>query len=133
MARTVEDVELASRIVFGKDSENYDPAPIPYRDVTLPEKLKFGYYVEGRCAALFTAQSFNNAFPDGIVQTSPACRRAVLETIAALRAAGHECVEFVPPNAVENITEYVAITSADGTKTLLEPLGNDPEVLSDRC
>ena len=50
MARTVEDVELASRIVFGQESENYDPAPIPYRDVTLPQKLKFGYYIEGRLA-----------------------------------------------------------------------------------
>ena len=65
---------------------------------------------------------------DGIIQTSPACRRAVHETIAALRAAGHECVEFVPPKAVETIAEYVAITSADGTKTLLDPVGDDPEV-----
>ena len=33
---------------------------------------------------------------DGIVRASPACRRAVLETVEALRKAGHECVEFEP-------------------------------------
>lgn len=36
--------------------------------------------------------------PDGICRSSPACERAVLETVAALRKEGHEVVEFVPPN-----------------------------------
>ena len=35
---------------------------------------------------------------DGTVKGSPACHRAVLETVEALRKAGHECVEIVPPD-----------------------------------
>ena len=45
--RSVADLELACRVVFGKKSEAFDPAPIAYRDVKIPEKLRFGYYVNG--------------------------------------------------------------------------------------
>jgi len=31
-----------------------------------------------------------------MVETSPACQRAVLETVAALEKQGHECIEFTP-------------------------------------
>ena len=45
LARSVEDIELACRVAFGQESA--DTAPIPYREVTLPQKLRFGYYVSG--------------------------------------------------------------------------------------
>jgi hypothetical protein len=45
--RSVSDIELGCRLVFGQQSLDYDPAPIPYRGVTLPTKLKFGYYLNG--------------------------------------------------------------------------------------
>ena len=80
MARTVEDIEIASRVVFGK-SANYSSAPVPYREVKLGQKLKFGYY-----------------FNDGMARITPACRRAVSETVEALRKQGHECVEFELPS-----------------------------------
>ena len=35
---------------------------------------------------------------DGVVKGSPACHRAVLETVEALRKAGHECVDIDPPD-----------------------------------
>jgi len=35
---------------------------------------------------------------DGVVKGSPACHRAVLETVEALRKAGHECVEIESPD-----------------------------------
>jgi Asp-tRNA(Asn)/Glu-tRNA(Gln) amidotransferase A subunit family amidase len=49
MARSVADLERMSRILFGaRDGEDsYFPTPIPYRDVKLPEKLRFGYYLNG--------------------------------------------------------------------------------------
>lgn len=83
MARGVEDLEAAARAVIGKrgSDKSYFPAPIPYRDVQLPKKLKFGYYLM-----------------DGLVKASPACKRAVLETVGALRRDGHECVEFSVPS-----------------------------------
>jgi hypothetical protein len=80
MARTVEDIEIASRVVFGK-SANYSSAPVQYREVKLGQKLKFGYY-----------------FNDGMARTTPACSRAVSETVDALRKQGHECVEFELPS-----------------------------------
>ena len=83
MGRTVEDLEAAARAVFGRrgGDVSYFPAPIPYRNVQLPKKLKFGYYLM-----------------DGLVKASPACKRAVLETVEALRSEGHECVEFAVPS-----------------------------------
>jgi Asp-tRNA(Asn)/Glu-tRNA(Gln) amidotransferase A subunit family amidase len=82
MGRGVDDLEAAARAVIGRRGSGkfYFPAPIPYRDVQLPKKLKFGYYLM-----------------DGLVKASPACKRAVLETAGALRREGHECVEFDVP------------------------------------
>ena len=45
--RSVDDIELAARLVFGVQGREYDPAPLPYRDVRLPEKLRVGYYLSG--------------------------------------------------------------------------------------
>ena len=80
MAKAVGDIEIASRVVFGK-SANYSSAPIPYREVEIGHKLKFGYY-----------------FDDGMARITPACHRAVSETVEALRKQGHECVEFELPS-----------------------------------
>jgi Asp-tRNA(Asn)/Glu-tRNA(Gln) amidotransferase A subunit family amidase len=83
MGRGVEDLEAAARAVIGRRGSGkfYFPAPIPYRDVRLPKKLKFGYYLM-----------------DGLVKASPPCKRAVLETVEALRREGHECIEFAVPS-----------------------------------
>lgn len=45
--RCVEDIELGSRIVFGKQGTEHDPAPIPYREPDMPRKLRFGFYLSG--------------------------------------------------------------------------------------
>ncbi|TFY61189.1 hypothetical protein EVG20_g7152 [Dentipellis fragilis] len=111
MARSVEDVEAMAKVFFGARSTNYFPAPIPYRPIELPKKLKFGYYIR-----------------DDFVKSSPACQRAVLETVEALRREGHECVEFVPPNVLRAIELFVGLTSADSYETLLSHLGPDPKV-----
>ena len=49
MARSVADLERMARVLFGarEGSHAYFPAPNPYRDVKLPEKLRFGYYLNG--------------------------------------------------------------------------------------
>ena len=52
LIRSVEDIELAARLVFGKQGTEYDPAPIPYREPDLPEKLRFGFYLSGACREL---------------------------------------------------------------------------------
>ena len=46
--RSVADLELISRILFGGASTNNDIPPLPFREVTLPKKMKFGYYTSGK-------------------------------------------------------------------------------------
>lgn len=81
MGRSVGDVELACRVIFGQEGRLQMPPPLPYRDVELPEKLRFGYYTS-----------------DGFAKASPPCKRAVLETVEALRRQGHDCIEFEIPS-----------------------------------
>ncbi|KAF8920609.1 amidase signature domain-containing protein [Mucidula mucida] len=111
MARSVKDLELFCRALFGSRETDtvYDITPLPYRDVSLPEKLKFGYYTS-----------------DGFIKASPATKRAVLETVEELRKQGHECIEFTPPSVHEAIAIYVSISSADAYKIMLSHLGPDP-------
>ncbi|GAA5870709.1 hypothetical protein JCM1840_006781 [Sporobolomyces johnsonii] len=116
MGRSVADVELASRVMLDASVESARTealVPLPYREVKLPEKLKFGYYLT-----------------DGFCHASPACERAVLETVEALRKQGHECVEFTPPSPVEAMELFVALTSAGGYETLLAGLRGDPQEAS---
>ncbi|EAU90346.2 general amidase [Coprinopsis cinerea okayama7 len=93
-----------------------DIAPLPFRDITLPSKLKFGYYTSG--SSLYNRDLFPHLSrkPDNYIKASPACKRAVLETVQALRRQGHECVEITLPDG---------LASGDGYKTLLGNLGPD--------
>ncbi|KAJ3572368.1 hypothetical protein NP233_g3128 [Leucocoprinus birnbaumii] len=104
MGRSIDDLELCARTIYGVQGRNHDVAPIPFRDTSLPSKPKF----------------------DGFVKASPACKRAVLETVEALRKEGHECVEIELPSAVEAFSIFVGISSGDGYKTMLRQIGPDP-------
>lgn len=100
MGRSIADLELGMR-VFADASERIARVetliPKKYEEVKLPKKLKFGYYLT-----------------DGVCRSSPACERAVLETVNALRKSGHEVVEFAPPSPAKALELFVALTSADG-------------------
>jgi Asp-tRNA(Asn)/Glu-tRNA(Gln) amidotransferase A subunit family amidase len=105
MGRSVEDIELIHRVLYDaspKVAETSGTVPLPYRKVELPEKLKIGYYLTGAfifflffSTLMLTLLSPNT---DGFCRASPACERAVLETVAALRKQGHELIEFSPPS-----------------------------------
>lgn len=81
------------------------------------------------------------------MKTSPACRRAVLESIEALRRQGHECIEIEIPSGMinplptfyghsitvdflvlESFRIFAGLTSADAYRTILSHLGPDPMV-----
>ena len=104
MGRSVADIERMARVLFGERSarrQDYFPAPVPYRDVTLPKTLRFGYYLNGAsCTSVFRIDIHveGGKFTDGAVKGSPACHRAVLETVEALRKEGHECIEIESPD-----------------------------------
>ncbi|KAL1747940.1 amidase signature domain-containing protein [Schizophyllum fasciatum] len=110
MGRSIEDLERFCRVAFGQTGRSLDVAPLPYRDVQLPKKLKFGYYTS-----------------DNIIKASPACARTVLETVDTLRKAGHECVEIVPYDAARAFLIFVALTSGDGYETLTSHIPPDPQ------
>ena len=55
MGRSVADIERMARVLFGERGgrQDYFPAPVPYRDVTLPKKLRIGYYLNGTSCTTF--------------------------------------------------------------------------------
>lgn len=110
MARSISDLELFCKVAFGEAGRAADVVPLAYRQVALPEKLKFGYYTSDR-----------------IIKASPACARTVLETVEALRKAGHECVEVEPYEAPRGFKAFVALTSGDGYETLTSHIAPDPQ------
>ncbi|KAJ8294955.1 Fatty acid amide hydrolase 1 [Rhodotorula toruloides] len=114
MGRSVSDVEALTRVFLDASIDvsrtETGVFPMPYRkDVELPKKLKFGYFLT-----------------DGFCKASPACERAVLMAVEALRKKGHECVEFEPPTPLEAMEYFTALTSADRYETLLSFLRGDP-------
>ncbi|KAG5647829.1 hypothetical protein DXG03_007753 [Asterophora parasitica] len=108
MGRSVDDLQLVSRLVFGAAGIDQSVPPLPYREPTLSPKLRFGYYTS-----------------DNYIKASPACKRAVLETVEALQKQGHECIEFNVP-AADAFNIFVGLTAADGFKKMLSHLGPDP-------
>ncbi|KAF9642131.1 hypothetical protein BDM02DRAFT_3133305, partial [Thelephora ganbajun] len=60
-----------------------DLTPVPYCEVKLGQKLKFGYY-----------------FDDGMARITPACHCAGCETVEALRKQGRERIELELPSRV---------------------------------
>ncbi|KAJ7646872.1 amidase signature enzyme [Roridomyces roridus] len=112
MARCVEDLELACRVSFGVQQEPREIPQLAFREVTLPKKLRFGYHTS-----------------DGIVKASPACERAVHETVKALEREGHECVELNMDLMPEILNLYIQISSADKYSNLVKAVGSDPLVI----
>ena len=62
MGRSVADLERVARVLFGERSggrQDYFPAPVPYRDATLPKTLRFGYYLNGAFMCHLHNSGFN--------------------------------------------------------------------------
>ncbi|KAK3688864.1 amidase [Podospora appendiculata] len=78
LARTLDDIDLYSRAVIDAQPWQSDPKclPIPWRPTTT-KKLKVGVI-----------------WHDGMVIPTPPVTRALKETVAKLRAAGHEVIDW---------------------------------------
>lgn len=109
LARSVQDCELFCKTIFGQKDSSHQNIPMPYHAVELPPKLRFGYYLS-----------------DGMMESSPACKRAVLETVSALRKQGHECIEFTSSLNASAMEVFLGLTSSDGYKKMLSHLDSDP-------
>ncbi|KAG1736566.1 amidase signature domain-containing protein [Suillus lakei] len=109
LARSVQDCELFCKTIFGQKDSSHQNIPLPYQPVELPSELRFGYYLS-----------------DVITETSPACKRAVLETVSALRKQGHECIEFTSSLNATAMEVFLGLASSDGYKKMLSHLDSDP-------
>ena len=109
MAMHVDDLVLLLRELLVEEAWLQDselvPLPLDVEAVNQTGPLRVGYYVD-----------------DGFVPPSPACARAVYETVAALEAAGHTVIPFMPPRMTDCVALYYSLMSADGAHTMTDQL-----------
>jgi Asp-tRNA(Asn)/Glu-tRNA(Gln) amidotransferase A subunit family amidase len=91
-------------IILEEDLSRYDTTMLPgiwndtiFNEYSSKEKLRFGYY-----------------FDDGVTIASPPVERAILQTVKALESQGHEAVPITPPNVIEAVRVFLALTSEEG-------------------
>ena len=134
-ARNSEDLETVAKVLINASARQASlPAStprLPFSSVQLPERLRIGYFLDGALASLLIIISRELSVssllvPDGFCRASPACARAVEQSVDALRAQGHELVLFTPPRMIDALELFVSLTSADGYSTLLSHLRSDP-------
>ncbi len=58
-------------------------------------------------------------------RVTPACKRAVAETVSMLRAAGHEVVPFALPHMEDLWLKYYDHVLSDGGETTVAVLNGD--------
>jgi len=108
MARTLNDLTYFTRSIIQMKPWTYDYSchPLPWRSDIEKE---FSEKRNLRVGILRT---------DGVVDPSPACRRALEMTESALRNAGHEIVEIDPPSPYEALCLASILLCSDGLKTV---------------
>ncbi|KZT10329.1 amidase signature enzyme [Laetiporus sulphureus 93-53] len=106
IARTLDDLQEFWQRVVEMRPWMYDHTcvPLPWRTVD--------FVLSGR------KPKWGVIWSDGIVPPSPACTRALAETVAALRRAGHEVVDFKPPSILEGLKIGYQLMFADGGASL---------------
>lgn len=104
MARTLNDLTYFSRAVIGMEPWKYDFSchPIPWRSDIEKEFLEKKRF---RVGVMRT---------DGVIDPSPACKRAFAIVETALRQHGHEIVEINPPSPYEALVLASQLLNADG-------------------
>jgi Asp-tRNA(Asn)/Glu-tRNA(Gln) amidotransferase A subunit family amidase len=112
MAQRTEDLILLLRELWVQEAWDRDcdlvPVPFNEQECNNKGKLKVGYYID-----------------DGFVSASPACQRAVLEAVEALRNDGHTVTEFNPPRVLDCIAMYYALITSDNATTLANQLNGE--------
>ena len=106
MARTLNDLTYFTSAIVGMQPWKYDyqAHPIPWRTDVVEE---YSSKKQLRVGVLRT---------DGVVDPSPACRRALEMAEAALKEDGHEIVEINPPNMYYGLQLASYLLNADGAQ-----------------
>lgn len=118
MANSLADLELFCRVALAAEPWNHEPSliPIPWRPfvaTALPRKLRIGV-----------------CWHDGVVTPHPPVQRALKDTVEALKAEGHEVVDWDATYHVDLVRwinkAYFLDGAAEYRDTLKE--GSDPAV-----
>ncbi|KAI0128985.1 amidase [Xylariales sp. AK1849] len=112
MTRTLADLEFFCKTVVGSEPWLADPRclPIPWRDVTLPAKLKIAVM-----------------WDDGMARPTPPVRRALMDTVARLRSAGHEIIEWSSEDQHAGAKLLERMFFADGGKAIRKEIERSGE------
>ncbi|KAI0305276.1 amidase signature enzyme [Multifurca ochricompacta] len=116
MTRTLEDLETFWRAVVSMKPWEYDPScvPIPWRTINLPERMKFGIL-----------------WDDGVVEPSPACKRALQTVTSLLEKQGHKVIAIAPPSPLKALqigSQLMANAFITGSSHIRWFESNDPGV-----
>lgn len=110
MARTLNDLSYFTRSFIRMKPWRLDHSvhPIEWRDeeettVREQKRLKIGVMRT-----------------DGVVDPSPACARALQETVSALEQDGHEVFDVSPPSPYEGLRLASMLLNADGCRTFAQ-------------
>ncbi|PFH57347.1 hypothetical protein XA68_15203 [Ophiocordyceps unilateralis] len=109
MARTLNDLVYFTRAVIEKGPWNYDHTchPMSWRPDVVTE------YKEKKTLRVGVFRT------DGVIDPSPACKRALEMTEAALRKTGHRIIEIDPPSPYDGLRLASRLLCADGLETVM--------------
>lgn len=111
MARCVDDLALAMRAVINERAWLADATLVP-----VPFKMSV-YQGESRAQTQFPGKNgkprIGYYVHDGFMPASPACARAVMDTVKALREGGYEVVEFAPPRVADGMALFYTLLAGD--------------------
>ncbi|KAJ4267671.1 hypothetical protein NW762_003785 [Fusarium torreyae] len=112
LARTLQDIEIYSKIVVDSQPWLLDPKclPIPWRPAQLPEKLRIAFM-----------------WHDGMVRPTPPVARALQIAKDKLEAAGHTIVEWDPVDQKEGSELLQRMFTADGGTAIRNELERTDE------
>lgn len=115
MARTIDDIELEAKAVVDARPWLCDPRmlPIPWRGpdlIAVPDRLRIAVM-----------------WHDAMVTPTPPVSRVLRETVAKLRAAGHEVVEWDPKDQKQGLVLLGRMFLADGAESIRKVLDRTNE------
>ncbi|KAI9285720.1 amidase signature domain-containing protein [Umbelopsis sp. AD052] len=111
MARTLESVELIAKLLYNSNPERLDEncVPMPWREPVLPKKLVFGVIRS-----------------DKVCRPTPAVTRALEKAIEAVKAQGHEVIEWDPVDVTLAGDISMEFFTADGGDLLKDSMEDEP-------
>jgi fatty acid amide hydrolase len=117
IARSVADLKLMMKVLadppMNRTTDLVPPVPWPDPDAVSLKELKVGYYID------------NGVFP-----VSPALKRAVEESVSALREKGVSVELFTPPDVAKEWLMYFEVNAAGRNESLPRTLnGSKPNYL----